>query len=382
MKKYFLIILSASYLLLLFVGCQSAKKSFKKGDFDESVLFSVEKLKSNPGHTTSIEILKQAYPIALSQHTVAIRKAKESLDAFKWEPVWDSYKKLNELYDAIDSCPECRDLVHPRQFTTEEKAARQNAVAARYKEAEKLIADGSRISARKAYDHYERAQYILPGYNDVVKKLDLAYELAAFNVVVEQVMVTSKTYQLSNEYFQERVNEYLQMNRKLNKFVRFYTPEEATEIRLRPDHVITLQFDDFVVGQMVLEKNTETFTSKDSVVVEEKVVGRTKVPVYARVKAIFTQNRKVVHSAGLLDMQIKEFSTQKIVNQEKFNGEYNWICEWAHFNGDERALTPAQLRKCKSQELHPPVAQDLFIEFSKPIYERLTSTLKNFYAKY
>lgn len=382
MKKYLLITLSVCYLLLLFSGCQSAKKSFKNGDFDQSVLRAAEKLKTTPGHTSSIDILKQAYPLAVNAHLSEIRKSKESLDLFKWEPVLNAYLQLNTLYDALEKCPACIDMVRPKNFASEERAARQSAAGTRYREAEKLMADGTRVGARKAYEHYERAHEIIPDYQNAIKKMDIAFEIAVFNVVVEQVLVTSKTYQLSNEYFQERVNEYLQMNRKMNKFVRFYTPEEATEVRLRPDHIITLQFDDFVVGQMVLEKDTETFTSKDSVVVEEKVVGRTKVPVYAKVKAIFTQNRKVVHSAGLLDMQIREFSTQKVVNQEKFNGEYNWICEWAHFNGDERALTAAQLRKCKSQELHPPVPQELFIEFSKPIYERLTSTLKNFYAKY
>jgi hypothetical protein len=159
-------------------------------------------------------------------------------------------------------------------------------------------------------------------------------------------------------------------------------PEEAAEIKLQPDHVITLQFDDFVVGQTLIEKNTEALISKDSVKVGEKLVGRSKIPVYGKVNAKFTQSRKTVRSAGLLDMQIKDFRTKRVVNQEKFNGEYNWMCEWAHFNGDERALTPAQLRKCKSQELLPPDPQQLFIEFSKPIYERLTSKLQTYYAKY
>jgi transcriptional regulator of met regulon len=131
-----------------------------------------------------------------------------------------------------------------------------------------------------------------------------------------------------------------------------------------------------------LEKNTETFTSKDTVKVGEKFVGRSKVPVYAKVTAKLTQIRKTVRSAGLLNMRITDFRTRQIVNQEKFNGEYNWTCEWAHFNGDERALSAAQLRKCKSQELLPPDPQQLFIEFSKPIYERLTSKLQTFYAKY
>jgi hypothetical protein len=146
--------------------------------------------------------------------------------------------------------------------------------------------------------------------------------------------------------------------------------------------VITLQFDDFVVGQTLIEKNTETFTGTDSVKVAEKTVGRIKIPIYEKVTAKFTHTKKMVHSSGLLDMQIRDFKTHRVVNQDKFDGEYNWMCEWASYSGDERALTSGQLRMTKSKELAPPPPQELFIEFSKPIYDRVTSKLRSFYAKY
>nr|WP_295933561.1 hypothetical protein [uncultured Dyadobacter sp.] len=367
--------------ILMIAGCKSAEKSLKKGDYDDSVLRAAEKLKGNASHSSSIETLKQAYPLALAQHLDEIKKQQASEDILKWEPQLDSYSRLNRLYKAVSEC-NCSNIVTAQNFEKEEKIARHNAANVRYKEGQKLLSVGDRENARKAYEHFEKVNALIPDFTDVQKKLDLAYELASFKVVVEQVLVTSKTYRLSNEYFQDRVNEYLQTNKRLNKFVRFYMPDEAAEIKLRPDHIITLQFDDFVVGQTLLEKNTETFTSKDSVKVGEKFVGRSKIPVYAKVTAKLTLNRKTVRSAGLLDMQIRDFRTRQIVNQEKFHGEYNWTCEWAHFNGDERALSTSQLRQCKSQELLPPDPQQLFVEFSKPIYERLTSKLQTFYARY
>jgi tetratricopeptide (TPR) repeat protein len=381
MKKYQAIALCLQLLFLL-IGCKSAEKSLKKGDFDNSVYQAVEKLKGNPTHTSSTEALRQAYPLALSQHLEQIKNAQSSEHLFKWEAQLEAYEELNKLFRAVSQCSACKTIVEPRQFEKEEKMARLNAANVRYKEAKSLLTIGDRENARKAYEYFEKVESLIPDFEDVRKKMDLAYEIASFKVVVEQVLVTSKRYQLSNAYFQERVNEYLQTNKKLNKFVRFYMPDEAASVKLQPDHVITLQFDDFVVGQTLIEKNTETVTSKDTVKVGEKLVGRSKIPIYGRVTAKLTQARKTVRSAGLLDMQITDFKTKQIVNQEKFNGEYNWMCEWASFNGDERALTPAQLRKCKSQELLPPDPQQLFVEFSKPIYERLTSKLQNFYAKY
>lgn len=381
MKKRLNAIICILSAILLITGCKSAEKSLKKGDFDDSVLRAAEKLKGNPAHTSSIETLKQAYPLALEQHFDEIKKQQSAEDILKWEPQLESYIRLNRLYKAISDC-NCSKIVTAQNFENEEKIARHNAASVRYKEGQKLLSVGDRENARKAYEYFEKVHALVPDFTDIQKKLDLAYELASFKVVVEQVLVTSKTYQLSNAYFQDRINEYLQTNKRLNKFVRFYMPDEAAEIKLRPDHIITLQFDDFVVGQTLLEKNTETFTSKDTVKVGEKFVGRSKVPVYAKVTAKLTLNRKTVRSAGLLDMQIRDFRTKQIVNQEKFNGEYNWTCEWAHFNGDDRALSASQLRQCKSQELLPPDPQQLFIEFSKPIYERLTSKLQTFYARY
>jgi hypothetical protein len=381
MKRTFLLSLILPVLFLI-VGCGSAKKSLKKGNYDDSVIRSAEKLMDNPSHASSAEILKEAYPAAVEQHLGEAQRALSSSDPFRHEQEVKSYESLNKLYRILSKCNSCMTITDAKSYESQEYNARNNAAKVRYDLADELLVKADRQSARKAYDHLERVSSLVPGYREVDSKLNHAYHIASFKVVVEQVLVTSKRYQLSNEYFQDRVDEFLKTNQKINRFVRFYNPEEATRAGLQPDHVITLQFDDFVVGQTLLEKNTETVTSKDSVKVGEKVIGKAKIPIYNRVTAKYTTNRKTVHSAGLLDMQIRDFKTKTIVNKDKFDGEYNWMCEWAHFNGDERALTPAQLRMCKSQELLPPDPQQLFIEFSKPIYDRLTIKLRNFYEKY
>lgn len=383
MKRHsYLLHICFCLLLIVLNSCQSAKKSLKRGDFDDSVLRASEKLRNTPNHLSSLDILKAAYPRAVEQHLDDISRNKNSSDPFRWETELDGYVRLNRLFEALNRCSSCAKAVTPQSFVNEERNAREQAAAVRYKEGEKLLSNGDLQNARVAYTHFEKVNDLIQGYKDVKQKLELALDLGTFKVVVEQVLVTSRVYQLSNTYFQEQVNEFLQTNKRLNRFVRFYTPAEATDIKLKPDHIITLQFDDFAVGQTLIEKNTETVTSKDSVKVSEKVVDKVKVPIYGKVTAKLTKSRKTVHSSGLLDMQIKDFQTRRIVNQQKFTGEYNWMCEWASYNGDERALNAAEQRMCKSQELNPPAPQQLFIEFSKPIYDRLTAELKAYYARY
>ncbi len=370
-----------SLLLSSFISCKSAKKSLKRGDFDQSVLLAVPKVNDN-ARSSSAEVLKKAYPLAVKQHQDDLRRNENPSDPFRHERAAETYTKLNALYNAIQNCTACARLVTARSYFDQERNARDQAAAARYDAGQSALDLGGRENARQAFENFEVANQMIPNYRDATRKLDEAYESASFKVVVEQVLVTSRAYQLSNAYFQDRISEFLQTNRRLNKFVRFYTPQEATNDRVKPDHVVTLQFDDFVVGQTLVERDTEEVTSKDSVKTGEATVDGKKVPIYGKVKAKLSRNRKTVVSRGLLDMQIQDFDSKKIVFQDKFPGEYAWASEWGSYNGDERALDATQLRMTKSREMNPPPPQDLFVEFSKPIYNRLTSRLRSFYAKY
>ena len=369
-------------LILSAVQCRSARKALKSGKYYEAVMMAAKKLKDSPGHSASLEALTTAYPKAVSMHLGTIRKLENGGAEFYSEQVVSQYDKLNKMYRSIAQCEVCLNTVDARNYEKEETDARSAAAEARYREGRKWLTDGSRESARKAYGHFETAGKMSPGYRDVESKLAESLELATFKIVVEQVQVTSRAYQLSNAYFQERVNEFLRSNTRENRFVRFYTPEEAERGKLKPDHVITLQFDDFVVGQTLLERNTETMTSKDSVKIGETRIRDKPQPVYGKVTAKFTHSRKTVVSGGILDLSIKEFGTGRQVHRDKLSGEYTWVCEWGSYTGDDRALTPAQKLMTKQQELQPPAPQELFVEFSKPLYDQLTRKLRNFYQSY
>lgn len=381
MKNLSLLLLT--FAVVFFTGCKTAKKAFKRGDYDESVLRAAEKLRESPNASTSADILKQAYPLAIEQNLGDVERYQNATEAFHWEPVVNAYERMNKLYDALRKCPACERLVTVRSFMPEERDARQKAASERYEAGMVAMQNKeSRTMARQAYEHFEKCDALVGNYQNVHALLDESYEYASHKVVVEQVMVTSRMYQLSNEYFQNKVNEFLQTNQRLNKFVRFYSPQEASNIRLKPDHIIKLEFDDFVVGQTLIQSNTDVVTSKDSVQVGETTVGGKKIPVYNKVTAKLTRTRKSVLSSGLLDMQIMDFRTKSVVSQEKFRGDFNWFCEWGNFNGDERALTADQKKMCNSREINPPPPQQLFVEFSKPIYDRLTSKIRDYYRNY
>jgi hypothetical protein len=380
-----MVLLASCLLLLGIAACNSAQKALQSGNYDEAVIKAAEKLRSSPDNEKAALTLRDAYPMAIRWHLDNIGRAKSSSDPFRWEGIHTEYEAVNRLYDEIRRCPACLKQVSPadlRSYVPEAEEANRLAAEARYQAAEALMpqAASDRRIAREAFKSYEQVARRLPNYREVNQRLNDARYYATLKVLVEQIPVHSRAMGLSNEFFQNKIYEYISTNRRMNEFVRFYTPQEAQAERLaRPDHVLRLQFDDFMVGQTHTEANTETVTSKDSVQVGKDKEGR---PVYNRVTAKLTVNRKVVISKGLLDMQILETASNTVIFQHKMPGEHRWFSEWATFNGDERALTTEQKRLTNNRPANPPLPQDLFIAFCSPIYDQVTYQIRKYYEKY
>ena len=374
------------FFVVALAACTSGKRALERGEYDAAVLKAVNRLRSSPNNEKARQTLRDGYGLALEWHLENIRHLQSANVRFRWEEIAQNYDQLNMLYDEIRRCPSGLQIVgNPRQYISEATEAKMQAAIERYNAGSELMAQAknNRIIAREAFMHFATTERYTANYRDTRARMDEARYYATLKVVVEQVTVGSRSLSISNEYFQNKINEFLNSNRRLNEFVRFYTPQEANAEKLQyPDHVVRLQFDDFVVGQTMMVSNTDQITSKDSVQVGEVTVDGKRQPVYNRVSAKLTINKKTVLSKGLLDMQIFEHNTSRVVFQNKMPGEFVWMNQWGNFNGDERALTREQKQICGTREQMPPPPQDLFVEFCKPIYSQVTEQIRRYYQNY
>ena len=343
---------------------------------------AVNRLRQNPDHNKSAETLKEAYPLALEYYESQAKNEIASNTDFKWKNAIQSYTYLNQLYEQIRQCPGClRVLPNPRNYYAEIGPLKEKAAEESYAAGITSLMKGTRNDAKQAYYNFADVQAFVPGYKDVISYLEKAKDVATLKVILEQIPVPAR-YNLSGGFFQDRVEEYLHTNYSEMSFIRFYTPKEAQSVKLeQADQILRIQFDDFSVGNTMLKEKEET-VSRDSVRVGEVKMEGKVVPVYNTVKAKLTTTRKEVLSNGLLSMVVVDAKTNGILSHKKFTGEFVWVNSWARYNGDERALTNQQLQLCKQAEAQPPGAQDLFLEFSKPIYNQLVPALRSFYQNY
>ncbi|MES2794630.1 MAG: hypothetical protein V4683_01625 [Bacteroidota bacterium] len=376
-------------ILMLFgiISCRkTGTKALEKGNYYQAVMQAAEKLKSDPKNEKALQVLPNAYNSAVEELLSDISRNQNANLQFRWENVLDYYNQLNRMQETIERCTACRRIVSPKTFYKETESVRESAVNERISLADRLLntakSTNNKLDARSAYNHYEKVLNFAPNTIDIRNKLNEALFFGSYHVVLEQARINSRMYQYSNEYFLSKVDEFAKNNRRLNKFIRFYTPEEAKTENLKPDHIVRLEFVDFIVGETLIQTDRQTLTSKDSVKTGDATIGGKKVAVYGKVNATLIKNKKTVRSAGVLLMEMIDYQSNRLIKKEELGGEFIWINDWANFNGDERALSTADKLAIKMKEELPPPPQTLFIEFTKPIYDQLTVKIKQFYDKY
>jgi len=433
MKKLY--ILSFILVLLVLADCSSGKKSYTSGNYYDSVLKAVNRLRKNPNHKKSVQTLRDAYPLAVKHFENQGRNMIASNDPYKWRAVVDSYSKINRMYEEINRSPGALKVIpNPVNNYADLEDAKKNAAEESYVMGIKALNTGTREYAKQAFKFFKDADSFVKGYKDVVKKMEESLWAATLKVVVEPIPVAARNLEVSSEFFENKFYEYLH-TQNINEFVKFYTIDEAKTINLKTDQVISLSFDQFTVGQVYL-KEKEKPVSKDSVVVAEidrsqssepKVtichispgnqkpktisVGTSalqahidhgdtigpcegdeandnngnkkenqKEKVYATVHATMFIFTKTITSNGVLDFKIIDARTNSVISQEKLPGEFIWQTEWATYNGDSRALTDDQIQLTKQKEAPPPSPQGLFIEFTRPIYDQMIRKVSNYYS--
>lgn len=369
-------------MLLIILSCSSGKKAYEHGNYYDAVIKSVQRLRQKPDHSKSQEALQNAYPLALEILESQATNAIASDAAFKYKTTIQSYNQVNQIYEQIRQCPGCMKVVRsPKNYYAEIGPLKEKAAEESYLAGINALMKGNRNDAKQAFYNFSDAQSFVSGYKDVVEYLDKSKWEATLKVVVEQIPVPSR-YNISGNFFQNKVEEFLHSNYPDNGFIKFYTVTEAKTVNLpKADHFLKIQFDDFSVGNTTLKEKEETVT-KDSVKVGETKFEGKMVPVYNTVKAKLTTYQKEVISSGLLSLIILDGKTNGVLSQKKFNGQHSWMSNWGKYNGDERALSRQQLAICRQNEAQPPPPQDMFLEFTKPIYNQLVPAIKGFYQNY
>lgn len=366
-------------LIFLISSCSTGKKALEKGDYYAAITKSVERLKSDTDNKKAIKVLEDGYPLALEWSQEEIDLALSSNSAFKWEGAINQMEQVNRMSDLIRSTPATRKIIsNPKSYSSELNMAYEKAAEARYIAGLNELEKNTRETARNAFDNFYKANQFVSGYKDVAGKMNEAKDIATLKVIVEAAVVNTQRYKLSSQFFYDQVFKYLSNNYSKNGFVQFFSPDQAEKFKIdQPDFIVQMEFFDFSVGNLTRTVNEENLIKK--VPVERKDSARVKEITYSAKLKTYTDE---VLSAGRLNFRVIDFNTNDLMRNNLIPGSFTWVNQYAIFAGDKEALSKQQLLLTQKQALPLPPEQDLFIQFTKPIYEQLVNQIDQFFRKY
>lgn len=377
------------YLVLfgmLLGACSSGQKALDQGDYIQAIEKAVNRLSNDPNNKKAKAVLTEGYPTAMDYYQEEIDQTLGGNDPFKWGKTLNIMYRVNQLGDLIRRVPAARKLVpSPKTYTSELQGATERAAEERYLAGTACLARPAREDAKDAYYHFRQADELVPSYKDVLEKMAQAKQRATIQVILEPIPLPSKRYELSADFFYSQVIN--RMNQKFPRlsFVNFYTPDEAENSQIKyPDMVVRFEFYDFFVGRPSHYENEETLSRVVEKEVEVKV-GRDSVRIEKRQEKLTGKIKVItdeVASGGLLNVKIEEFQSRKKIMDEAIPGEFIWRNQYGIFVGDRGVLNENQVRILNNQAVPPPAPQDMFIEFTRPIYVRLTDRLTAYFNKY
>lgn len=371
--------------ILLLNSCSTGKKSLEQGNYYDAVMKAVSRLSSDPDNRKASQVISEGYPMAVTYYQEEIDKVLTSNDPFKWKRTLEIMQTVNQMSDEIRRIPAARKLVpSPKNYTSEMANVQNRAAQEFYDAGMDALSRKTRETAKQAYFHFLNADDLVRGFKDTQQKMLLSKDLATIKVVVEQIPVNGK-FEYSAQFFYDNVFQMLNERFQEKDFVHFFSPEQAEQARLKfPDMVLQMGFYDFFIDrpqhfEEQQELNTQIEEKYQVKISKDSTVTRTRmIPKKGKIKILTDQ----VASGGLLELKAVEFQSQKIVFTDKIPGQYMWQNKYGIFVGDNEVLDNNLIAILNNKMIMPPPAQDMFMLFTKPIFNQLTDKLTNYFRQY
>ena len=382
MRKYFLFILTA---ILLLNSCSTGKKSLQRGEYYDAIMKAANRLSSDPDNRNATQVIRDGYPMAVAFYQEEIDQVLTSNDQFRWKRTLEIMQTVNRMSDEIRQIPAARSLVSSIKTYSSEMADVQNRAAQEFYDAGMdALSRKTREAAKQAYYHFLNADGLVRGFKDTKQKIFQAKDLATLKVVVEQIPVNGK-YEYSAQFFYDNVFQMLNQQFQEKDFVHFFSPEEADRAKLKyPDMVLQMGFYDFFIDRpqhfeeekelsRQVEEKYQVKISKDSTATRTRTVTKK-----GKIKILTDQ----VASGGLLELKAVEYQSQKILFTDKIPGQFTWQNRYGIFVGDKEVLDKELISILNNKMVMPPASQDMFVLFTKPIFNQLGEKLTNYFRQY
>ena len=368
-------------ILFVFASCSSTRIPTNTAE-DLALINAVKNLDKHPSDTSMRNNVSNLYENASRIHLDNIDIYSTLTEPDKWNKIIKEYQALQHLSGVINNSAAAKNFLKTNAYDAKIEAVKETAAAEYYNAGMTYLKNNDKESSRDAYYAFQKAQEFVPGYKDVEKQMNYAYQNSVLNVVVNPVADNSFYYNNAgwNNYGNSFNNDYLQRSlvRDLggdytkNAMARFYTDWEARSANVIPDLYVDLTWINLDVPQ--------PYTSQYSRNVSRQIeTGRDTSGnvLYKTVTATLYITKKYFTATGDLESRITDAATNNIIDTKRYTAQFNWEHEYATYTGDSRALSGNNMELLNNRSFQIPGKQDILNELYQRIYPQVKNGIYN-----
>ena len=336
-----------SYLLILsffLISCNSSQKMLERGQYDRAIDRATEKLMKKPNNSKELGVLKEAYELANMFDKERIEFLELEGREESWVEIYELYEQLNWRQNKVRRLPsQIRNEFTFYNYDSEIVESKMAAAEVSYKRGIDFLEQGDKMSARQAYNEFERAAQIYPGYEDVDQKLYESHQLGMNHALY---FIENNSGMVLPEFFDVEMKKTTLKDLNTH-WLNFDTYEnENTEY----DYFLVLNVTEIAYSPETVERRiySESKEIQDGLRYELDEDGNVKkdstgndiqVPNMVTVTAEITESeqKKTAFVAGSID--IYDLRSDQLIRTESASVEAVFQHRYGEFSGNRKALS-------------------------------------------
>ena len=336
-----------SYLLIIsffLISCNSSQKMLERGQYDRAIDRATEKLMKKPNNSKELGVLKEAYELANMFDKERIEFQELEGREESWVEIYELYEQLNWRQNKVRRLPsQIRNEFTFYNYDSEIVESKMAAAEVSYKRGIDFLGQGDKMSARQAYNEFERAAQIYPGFEDVDQKLYESHQLGMNHALY---FIENNSGMVLPEFFDVEMKKTTLKDLNTH-WLNFDTYEnENTEY----DYFLVLNVTEIAYSPETVERRiySESKEIQDGLRYELDENGNVKkdstgndiqVPNMVTVTAEITESeqKKTAFVAGSID--IYDLRSDQLIRTESASVEAVFQHRYGEFTGNRKALT-------------------------------------------
>ncbi len=381
-----LIVISA---LALFLGsCSMANQYLKNGNYQAAIEVGAQKMRRNPKKADkTILAIERAFKIEKSRILDKVNQLKIDGNPENWVSIYNLYKQLDQYQKALKPVlpmfikKEFRNadivLVNIDQDLAETKL---KAAEYLYVEAERLLANPSKIAAREAYGRFKKVKEFQSNFRDVDARIAESYNKGQNHILINY---SNNSQLIIPQEFMTNLSRYnvQDLNAEWTKFhlnkndVNKYDYNIDVNIRtvdIGPEQIRESQYEDIAKVQ----DGFQYVLDGKGNVAKDTLGNDIKEPRYINAKALVTKTEqtKIGSLSGTVNYKRANGQALKSV---PFREDLIFQNFFAQMQGDQRALSDQSRKLLGGRPLPFPADLQMVMDASELIKNNTLNIIKS-----